>query len=156
MLRISLIVVGDKMPEWVTRGYQEYEKRIHGRTRLNLVEIPAGKRSKNADIPRIIHAEEQKIRDAIPHQTQVIALDRMGKTWSTVELSKRMQRWIDSGDQVALVVGGPEGLSNEFIRSANETWSLSSLTFAHPLVRVLLAEQLYRCHSILEGSPYHR
>jgi len=156
MLRISLIVVGDKMPEWVTRGYQEYEKRIHGRTRLNLVEIPAGKRSKNADIPRIIHAEEQKIRYAIPDQTQVIALDRMGKTWSTVELSKRMQRWIDSGDQIALVVGGPEGLSDEFIRSANETWSLSSLTFAHPLVRVLLAEQLYRCHSILEGSPYHR
>ena len=102
MLRISLIVVGDKMPEWVTRGYQEYEKRIRGRTRLNLVEIPAGKRSKNADIPRIIHAEEQKIRDAIPDQTQVIALDRMGKTWSTVELSKRMNAGSIAGIRLPL------------------------------------------------------
>ena len=156
MLRISLIVVGEKMPDWVTRGYQEYEKRIRGRTRLQLVEIPAGKRGKNADIPRIIQVEEQKIRDAIPDRAHVIALDRIGKSWSTVELSQRMQIWIDSGDQVALVVGGPEGLTDEFVRSANETWSLSSLTFAHPLVRVLLAEQLYRCHSILEGAPYHR
>jgi 23S rRNA (pseudouridine1915-N3)-methyltransferase len=156
MLQISLVVVGEKMPDWVTRGYLEYEKRIRGRTRLQLVEIPAGKRGKNADIPRIIQTEEQKIRGAIPQQAHIIALDRIGKSWSTIELSQRMQNWIDSGDQIALVVGGPEGLSDQFIQSANETWSLSSLTFAHPLVRVLLAEQLYRCHSILEGSPYHR
>ena len=144
------------MPAWVNQGYQEFEKRIRGRTRLNLVEVPAGKRGKNADIARIVHSEEQKIRDLIPDRTRVIALDRMGKSWSTIELSQRMQSWIDSGEQVALVVGGPEGFSKEFIQSANETWSLSPLTFAHPLVRVLLAEQLYRCHSILEGSPYHR
>jgi len=156
MLRISLIVVGEKVPDWVTQGYQEYEKRIRGRTRLSLVEIPAGKRGKNADIARIVHTEEQKIRDVIPDRTRIIALDRVGKSCSTLELSERMQNWIDSGDQVALIVGGPEGLSKEFIRSADEIWSLSPLTFAHPLVRVLLAEQLYRCHSILEGAPYHR
>lgn len=156
MLKISLIVVGDKMPSWVNQGYDEYEKRIRGRASLELIQIGAGKRGKNADFTRIIQAEEQKIKEAIPERSHIVALDRKGKSFSTLDLSGKMKGWIDGGDKIALVVGGPEGLSPEFIAETHETWSLSSLTFAHPVVRVILAEQLYRCYSILEGSPYHR
>jgi 23S rRNA (pseudouridine1915-N3)-methyltransferase len=114
------------------------------------------KRGKNADIKRIIQSEEMKIVNAIPDNAHTIALDRRGKSWSSRGLSSRLQGWMDTGDSIALVVGGPEGLSDSFIKAVDETWSLSALTFAHPLVRVILAEQLYRGLSILEGSPYHR
>jgi len=156
MLKMSLIVVGEKMPHWVELGYQEYEKRIRGRARLALIEVPATRRGKNADIHRIIQSEEKKIREAIPGQSRVIALDRAGKSWNTRQLAGKMNDWMASGQQITLVVGGPEGLSVDFINSADDVWSLSDLTFAHPLVRVILAEQLYRCFSILQGSPYHR
>jgi 23S rRNA (pseudouridine1915-N3)-methyltransferase len=144
------------MPLWVEAGYHEYAKRIRGRARLDLIEIPAIKRGKNADIKRIIQAEEMKIVNAIPDDARTIALDRRGKSWSSRGLSSKLQEWMDCGDSIALVIGGPEGLSDNFIKNADEIWSLSALTFAHPLVRVVLAEQLYRCLSILEGSPYHR
>ncbi len=153
---ISLIVVGEKMPQWVARGYREYEQRIHRYARLELIEIPAIKRRKNADIPRIIQSEEKKIGHALPGQAQVIALDRSGKSWSTLQFSEKIRNWLESGQHIALVVGGPDGLSDDFIKHADETWSLSELTLAHPLVRVVLAEQLYRCFSILQGLPYHR
>ncbi len=156
MLKISLIVVGDKMPAWVQQGYSEYEKRIRGRVNLKLIEIPAIKRGKNADIARISAQEENNISSAIPEHARVIALDRNGQSWSTMALSKNMNRWIDHGDSLALVVGGPEGLSEGFLQRADESWSLSELTYPHPLVRIILAEQLYRCCSILEGAPYHR
>ncbi len=156
MLKISLIVVGEKMPQWVAQGYQRYAKRIRGCIQLNLVEIPAIRRGKHADINRIMQIEEQKILHTLPQNAHIIALDRVGKSYSTMAFSERMRRWMEQGQRVALVVGGAEGLSEEFINHADESWSLSELTFAHPLVRVILAEQLYRCFSILEGSPYHR
>ncbi len=156
MLKISLIVVGEKMPQWVARGYQEYAKRIRGRIQLNLIEIAAIRRGKNADINRIMRLEEQKIRNALPQQARIIALERAGKSYSSVALAQRMCDWLEQGQQIVLVVGGAEGLSEEFIDYADESWSLSELTFAHPLVRVIVAEQLYRCFSILEEMPYHR
>ena len=156
MLRISLIVIGEKMPVWVEAGYQEYAKRIRSRARLDLIEIPAVKRGKNVDIKRITQAEEMKIINAIPDNARTVALDRRGKSWSSLGFSSKLRGWMDCGDSIALVIGGPEGLSDNFIKAADETWSLSELTFAHPLVRVILAEQIYRCLSILEGSPYHR
>lgn len=156
MLKISLIVVGEKMSSWVMQGYEQYAKRIQGRMQLNLIEVPAIKRGKNADIGKITQLEERKIREVIPKKARVIALDRLGKTYATEAFSEKMQDWLAQGEQVALVVGGPEGLSDDFINNADESWSLSTLTLAHPLVRVVLAEQLYRCFSILEGAPYHR
>ena len=144
------------MPQWVEQGYAEYEKRIRGQAQLKLVEIPAAKRGKNADIPRIIAGEELKIQNAIPDQAHIIALDRQGKSWSTLRVTEKIRNWLPVGKPVALVVGGPEGLSQGFIDQCHETWSLSELTFAHPLVRVILAEQLYRCFAILQGAPYHR
>ncbi|WP_424948030.1 23S rRNA (pseudouridine(1915)-N(3))-methyltransferase RlmH [Candidatus Spongiihabitans sp.] len=156
MLKISLIVVGEKMPQWVVQGYRAYAKRIRGRVQLNLIEVPAIRRGKNADLGSIVRLEERKILDRLPKKARVIALDRGGKSYSTMAFSEKMKRWLERGEPVALVVGGPEGLSAGFINNADESWSLSALTLAHPLVRVVVAEQLYRCFSILEGIPYHR
>jgi 23S rRNA (pseudouridine1915-N3)-methyltransferase len=156
MLNISLVAVGEKMPQWIDHGFREYQKRIRGNARLNLVEVAATRRGKNADTARIVQAEEKKLIAAIPANNHVIALDRTGKAFSTLELSDILKHWMMDGTQVSLVVGGPEGLSEDFLSLADENWSLSTFTFAHPLVRLVVAEQFYRCLSILDGSPYHR
>lgn len=156
MLSIHLIVIGDRMPDWVDQGFADYQKRIRGRMALKLTQVPAIKRGKNADLERIIAEEDKKLLAAIPLGCHTIALDRSGKSMSTLAMVGRMEDWLQQGDQVALLVGGPEGLSPPLITGANETWSLSALTFAHPVVRVVLAEQIYRCYSVLEGLPYHR
>lgn len=156
MLKIYLIAVGDKMPDWVVQGYSQYEKRIRGRASLQLIEIGAGKRGRKADIDRIVLLEENKIKASIPPDTRVIALDRCGKAWATLEFSEKMRGWIDQSERLALIIGGPDGLSRSFIAQCDEVWSLSGLTFAHPLARLVVVEQLYRCLSIVEGGPYHR
>ena len=156
MLTIHVIVIGDKMPPWVELGFKDYQKRIRGRVALNLIEVQAIRRTKNANIQRIIDDEGQRLRSAIPKGCRVIALDRSGRGLATLAISRYMDSWLQSGTQIALLVGGPEGLSNDLVQSADECWSLSKMTFSHPVVRVVLAEQIYRCFSILEGSPYHR
>lgn len=156
MLTIHLVVIGDKMPAWVDRGVEEYQKRIRGRMALNLVQVAALKRGKNADIERIVAEEDRKLLAAIPPGCRSIALDRSGKSFSTLGMVERIEQWLQDGEQIAMLVGGPEGLSSALIAEADETWSLSALTFAHPVVRVVLAEQVYRCYSVLEGLPYHR
>lgn len=156
MLTIHLVVIGDKMPAWVDRGVEEYQKRIRGRMALNLVQVAALKRGKNADIERIVAEEDRKLLAAIPPGCRSIALDRSGKSISTLGMVERIEQWLQDGEQIVMLVGGPEGLSSALIAEADETWSLSALTFAHPVVRVVLAEQVYRCYSVLEGLPYHR
>lgn len=156
MLTIHLVVIGDKMPAWVDQGVEEYQKRVRGRMALNLVQVAALKRGKNADIERIVAEEDQKLLAAIPPGCRTIALDRSGKSISTLGIVERMEQWLQDGEQITMLVGGPEGLSDTLIAEADETWSLSALTFAHPVVRVVLAEQVYRCYSVLEGLPYHR
>ena len=155
-MRIHLIAVGRRMPEWVSQGFSEYARRMPKHCQLDLVEINAGKRGKNADLKRINRDEGQRLLDAVPAQARVIALERCGQQKSTTELASAMDQWLTQGQDVALLVGGPEGLSEQCIERADETWSLSKMTFAHPLVRVMLAEQLYRAWSILTNLPYHR
>ena len=155
-MKISLVAVGEKMPVWVNQAYGEYQKRILGRFVLNLIEVPANKRTKNADIKRVLYEEENRIRQSTPDGVRKIALDRKGKSWSTLAFAKRMEGWLNQSQHIALIVGGPEGLSEEFLAGCDEVWSLSELTFAHPIMRIILAEQVYRCCSIIEGSPYHR
>lgn len=155
-MRILLIAVGQKMPAWVEQGYQEYAQRMPPEARLELKAIAPGKRGKNADIPRILEDECQRIQAAIPKNARVVVLDVNGKSWSTDQLAGRMGEWMQSGQDVALLVGGPEGLSSPCRALADDTWSLSALTFPHPLVRVILAEQLYRAWSLLRNHPYHR
>lgn len=155
-MNIFLLAVGNKMPDWVDKGYNEYAKRLNGDCRLKLVEIPPVKRGKNADLSRIKKEEGEKLLAAIPKGCLIVALEVNGKAWSTEALSQQMDNWLHSGQDVALMVGGPEGLSEACVARADLKWSLSPLTLPHPMVRVLLSEQLYRAYSILKNHPYHR
>ena len=155
-MNIYLIAVGDRMPGWVQEGYQEYAKRLPPECALRLVEIPAGRRGKNADIARLVRDESERLLAAIPRGAAVVALEVGGRSWSTQQLAHKLEGWMDSGRDVALLVGGPDGLGDEARAAAGELWSLSALTLPHPLVRVVLAEQLYRAWSVLRNHPYHR
>lgn len=155
-MKLHLLAVGQKMPTWVEQGFQEYAQRMPVEARLELKEIAPGKRGKNADIKRIVQEEGQRMQAAIPKNTHIVVLDVKGRNWSTEQLASRLGEWMQSGQDVSLLVGGPEGLSDECQALAQERWSLSSLTFPHPLVRIILAEQLYRAWSVLRHHPYHR
>jgi 23S rRNA (pseudouridine1915-N3)-methyltransferase len=155
-MQIHLLCIGNRMPEWVTAGYQGYAKRMPHECELKLREIALGKRGKNADIDRAIEEEGQKMQAAIPAGDQVVALDLSGKEWSTPQLAEALSRWMGDGRNVSLLVGGPDGLAPICLARADERWRLSALTFPHPLVRIILVEQLYRAWSILHNHPYHR
>jgi len=155
-MKIHLIAVGEKMPRWVQDGYNEYAKRLPPECALDLIEIQAGKRGKNADVARIMRDESQRLLTAVPKGATVVALEVGGRSWSTEELAGKLDTWMGSGQDVALLVGGPDGLTDAARAAAGQLWSLSALTLPHPLVRVVLAEQLYRAWSILRNHPYHR
>jgi 23S rRNA (pseudouridine1915-N3)-methyltransferase len=123
---------------------------------LLIREIAAEKRTKNSDLNRIRQSEGEKLLAAIPDGNLVITLDVKGKPWSTEQLSQQLDSWMMSGRDVSLLVGGPEGLSPACLQRAEQSWSLSPLTFPHPLVRIVVAEQLFRAWSILTNHPYHR
>lgn len=144
------------MPEWVKTGYQEYAKRLPPECRLNLIEIAPGKRGKNADIARAVQGEGERMLTSIPKDSCVIALEARGTQWSTEQLSAQLKDWLQGGRDVALLIGGPEGLAESCLKRAQFKWSLSKLTLPHALVRVVAAEQLYRAWSILKHHPYHR
>jgi len=155
-MKIRLICVGTKMPDWVSTGYEDYQKRLTGSIQLELIEIPLNKRSKGADIQRLIQKEGLQMLTAIPPRYRTICLDVQGKSLGTEQLAAKLERYEQQGDSIALLVGGPEGLSAECLARAEEKWSLSALTLPHPLVRIVLAEQIYRSWSLLTGHPYHR
>ncbi len=155
-MRIKLIAIGTRMPKWVEQGYQDYAKRLNQEIQLELVEVSAGKRGKNADLERIKQKEGDATLSAIAASDWVIALDVKGKRLSTEKMAERLESLMGAGQHVSLLVGGPEGLANACLSRANEKWSLSDLTLPHPLVRIVIAEQLYRAWSIIKGHPYHR
>ncbi len=155
-MKIHLIAVGERMPGWVQQGYQEYARRLPGECALRLTEIPADKRGKKADIPRILRKEGERMLAAVPPGSRVGALEVTGQAWSTEQLSQRLDRWMVEGRDLALLVGGPEGLSPQCLAAAEFRWSLSPLTLPHPLVRVVVAEAIYRAWSLLRNHPYHR
>ncbi len=155
-MNIHLISVGTRMPRWVEEGYQEYARRLPGECALKLVEIAPGHRGKGADLARAIRGEGERMLKAIPRNCYVVALDVRGRSWSTGQVSGKLEEWLAGGCDVALLVGGPEGLADSCLERADSCWSLSTLTLPHPLVRVVVAEQLYRAWSILRNHPYHR
>lgn len=155
-MKITMLAIGNRMPQWVEAGYQEYAQRLTGNVQLFLKEIPAEKRTKNSNLKKIFEKESQKLLDAIPQGAHVVALDVTGSAWHTEKLARQMEQWMMSGKDVVMLVGGPEGMTPECLRRADQVWSLSALTFPHPLVRVIMAEQLYRAWSITENHPYHR
>lgn len=155
-MKIKLLAVGNKMPPWVTAGYQEYAKRLPAYMQLQLQELPLGFRGASADPAMAMQQEGDAMLAAIAQDDRVVALDVKGKAWSTEELAKQCADWQMGGRNVSLLVGGPNGLASSCLQRADQKWSLSPLTLPHPLVRVLLAEQLYRAWSILNNHPYHK
>ncbi len=155
-MQIHLIAVGTRMPAWVEQGYAEFAKRLPAESALRLVEIAPGRRGKGADLQRAVREEGERMLRAIPKGARVIALEVTGRAWSTEQLSASLQDWLRDGRDLALLVGGPDGLSEACRRTAELAWSLSPLTLPHALVRVLIAEQLYRAWSLQVGHPYHR
>lgn len=155
-MRIRLLTITHKSPEWVKAGFKDYAKRLPASCALELVEIPAEKRTENADLKRITQREGEKILAAIKPGHHVIALDVKGKFWSTEQLAGELKNWQHDGRNIDLLVGGPEGLSPECLAKAETKWSLSPLTFPHFLVRIIVAEQIYRAWSIMQNHPYHR
>lgn len=155
-MRIHLIAVGTRMPDWVVAGYTDYARRMPRECSLQLVEIAPGRRGKSASVERAIREEGRQMLAAIPKDCRVVALDVRGRSWSTAELAGQLQDWLGAGSDVALLVGGPDGLDPACLERADTRWSLSALTFPHALVRVLLAEQLYRAWTLATGHPYHR
>ena len=144
------------MDTWVSQGYSEYAKRMPSECRLHLIEIVANKRTKNMDVVRALEEESDRVISAIPARALVVALDVAGKQISTPKLAELMQEWLAGGRDIAILIGGPDGLSTKCKSLANMSLSLSNLTFPHPLVRVIIAEQIYRAWTIIKGHPYHR
>ena len=155
-MNIHLLAVGTRMPAWISSGFDEYAKRLPRECALRLHEIPPERRSRNASISTIKDKECRKLQAAMPAGCMTVALDERGRAWSTRQLADRLGHWLQSGRDIALLVGGPDGLSHDCLDNAEIRWSLSPLTLPHPLVRVLVAEQLYRAWSLLQGHPYHR
>lgn len=155
-MKLQLIAVGTKMPSWVETGYLEYSRRFPKDMPLDLLEIPAGKRGKNADIARILQKEGEAMLSAVPKGNRIVTLDIPGKQWNTQQLAQQLELWKHDGRDVSILIGGPEGLSPACKTAAEQSWSLSNLTLPHPLVRIVMAESLYRAWSLTTNHPYHR
>ncbi|MDH3378980.1 MAG: 23S rRNA (pseudouridine(1915)-N(3))-methyltransferase RlmH [Gammaproteobacteria bacterium] len=155
-MRIQLIAAGRRMPSWVQQGYEVYAKRLPRYWHLELLEIPLGKRTASSDVARAVTEEGDRMLAAIGASSRVVAFDERGRSMATEELAKQLATWMADAQDVALLIGGPDGLADSCRRRADEIWSLSNLTLAHPVVRIVIAEQLYRAHSIIQGAPYHR
>ena len=155
-MKIRLLVIGSRPDAWVQSGYEFYARRLPREMQLELVEIPLATRSSGGD-PQIARQKEtERLLTRLLPREWVVALDERGQNWDSVELSRQLARWQQEQPRVSLLVGGPEGLTDAVRARANVLWSLSALTFPHTLVRILVAEQLYRASTILKGHPYHK
>ena len=155
-MKIRLLTITHKTPSWIKKGYEEYTKRLPAAYSLELIEVAAEKHLVHPDKERLKEREGEKLLSLIKPHHHVIALDVKGSLWSTEQLATYLTAWQQDGRPLDLLVGGAEGLSLACLKRAEEKWSLSPLTFPHFLVRLLVAEQLYRAWSILQNHPYHR
>ena len=155
-MQIQIITIGNKMPDWVNQGFNEFAKRMPRECQLKLVELPPAQRSKTTNLDKALEDEGKRLLKAVGKNSDIVVLDVKGKQHSTESLSAELDNWLASGNDIALLIGGADGLSQECLIAAKSKWSLSKLTFPHPLVRVILAEQLYRAWSLLNNHPYHR
>ena len=155
-MQIELIAAGTREPTWVTEGYKEYQKRLPKEWQLVLSEIPVAHRSKSQSVEKLKEEEGKKMLERVKSGGIVIAMDSRGSDWTTEKLAVRFTDWLQNANQVQLMVGGPDGLSKGCLQRADLTWSLSRLTFPHFMVRLLLAEQIYRAWSVINHHPYHK
>ena len=155
-MRISIVAVGTKMPAWVTQAVEEYGRRMPRELKLQWREIPLARRAQGASAEQLREREGEQLLKAVPAGDAVVALDVLGRRIATAQLARKLEDWQMSGLNYSLLVGGPDGLSPGCLERAGARWSLSDLTLPHPMVRVLLAEQLYRAWTITVNHPYHR
>jgi 23S rRNA (pseudouridine1915-N3)-methyltransferase len=155
-MKLHMLAVGHKMPEWIAAGYAEYAKRMPPELRIELREIKPEQRSSGRSAESVMAAERLRIEAACPKGARLIALDEHGTDWSTVRLAEALPQWQRDGVDVAFIIGGADGLDPAIKARADTLLRLSSLTLPHGMVRVLLAEQLYRAWSITQNHPYHR
>jgi 23S rRNA (pseudouridine1915-N3)-methyltransferase len=155
-MKLLILAVGNKMPSWITEGFNEYTKRMPREARIELVEIKPEARNSGKAAAQIMESEAQRIRAALPAAALCIALDEHGATPTTKQLAQQMQDWMRQGRDVAFVIGGADGLHDSVKQGAHQLLALSACTLPHGMVRVLLAEQLYRAHSLMHNHPYHR
>lgn len=153
-MRIRILTISERQPDWVNQGFAEYARRLPKHLAPELIELPLAKRREEG--MRAKAEEGERLLAALPKSAHVVAMDERGAEWSSMQLAEQLGHWQQSGNDIALLIGGPDGLAPEILAAARQRWSLSRLTLPHGLVRVVLAEQIYRAHSILEGHPYHR
>lgn len=155
-MRIHLLAAGTRLPSWINAGFKEYAVRLPPECRLLLKEIPLSTKRRGGNVAKAIAEEGARMLAATPAGTCLIALDMGGRCFNTQELARKLDRWLKDGRDLALMIGGPDGLAAECVKRAEFIWSLSPLTLPHGLVRVVVAEQLYRAWTLLKGHPYHR
>ena len=154
-MKLVVVAVGQRVPDWAQAAWDDYAKRFPPELRVELKAVKTQPRASKS-VETIHAAERQRIEQAIPKGARVVALDERGSPLTTVALAQRLKDWQMEGGDVALVIGGPDGLDAGFKQAAHERVRLSDLTLPHAMVRVLLVEQLYRAWSINAGHPYHR
>ncbi len=155
-MKARLIATGERAPVWVAQGFSEYQKRLSHWLPLELVEVEPGLRGKGRDPKRATEDEGRRVLAALPKNAYVVALDVPGRQLSSEQLAQRLEHWRSQGRDLAFLIGGPEGHAAEVSAIADETWSIGPLTLPHMLVRLVVAEQLYRAAAMIANHPYHR
>lgn len=155
-MRLTILALGTRMPGWVDQAIADYHKRFPPEIKLDLRELPLAPRGKDNNPTRALAREAESVLKALPERDRLIVLDVKGRSFSTEELAGKLEQWQMSGDNYSLLIGGPDGIDASLLQRADLSWSLSPLTLPHPLVRVVLVEQLYRAWTINTGHPYHR
>ena len=155
-MKARVVAVGEKAPAWVAEGFAEYRKRLSHWLPFELVEIAPGLRGKGRDAARATADEGARVLAALPRGAHVVTLDGRGRSWSSEDLARRLEQWRQQGHDLAFLIGGPEGHAPDVLAAAHESWSLGPATLPHMLVRLVVAEQLYRAASLLANHPYHR
>jgi 23S rRNA (pseudouridine1915-N3)-methyltransferase len=155
-MQLVIAAVGHKMPAWIESGFTEYVKRMPAECRIHLKEIKPIERSGSKTAETAMALERAKIEAVLPKGSRIVALDERGKDLTSVQLSEFLTQWQQDGRDVSFIIGGADGLDAEFKSKADMLIRISSLTLPHGMVRVLLAEQLYRAWSITQNHPYHR
>lgn len=155
-MRIQVLAIGTRMPDWVRSGVTTYSERLPREWQFKLIELPLAKRGRKPVLEQVQADEGRRLLAAVPPASRLIALHELGVQWSTAQLATGLTDWLHDGRDVALVIGGPDGLSPAVLTQAEQRWSLSKLTLPHALVRIVVLEQLYRAWSLLNNHPYHR
>lgn len=154
-MKLAIVAVGHRMPAWVNEGFADYARRMSREARIELAEIKPSARAGGKTTEQVHEAERGRIEAALPAGCERVVLDERGQNWSTLELAEAMKGWMRGGRDVAFIIGGADGLHPE-VKRHGRLWSLSRLTLPHGLVRVVLAEQLYRAVTVIQNHPYHR